>query len=447
MECTVTEAGGIRALARVVQCTGKIGDEVTFAGAQQGLQIRTLNASRSACAEFYLSCNFFAAFSVSAPPSAGNAKPLLPEARVSTRALLPIFRAPGTVGRVRISFDLEHDKLVFDVVSRSGVRKTFRLPVLDGLIGKPVITKESCSSFIQTRPRFLIDVLANFHARLDEITFAPTASTLRVSSYVDDISNLQNQILRTEMSVDSREFDTFRVAGFNERDELSLTFYCKPFRAVLEFCENLDAPLSMWFHESGHPMIFGVETGPPGECKQLDVNFVFATRYVEQDSQTPSSHPATREPEQENKDADEEYRKGGNSMLATPPSRGGSRNLGSRQPRLSLTPLNHPVQDAPSVRSRDRSQAKTLSSSGQSDPSASIDGGRNLQFGNHEVVNLRKLESASSRTRKGHQAGIISEPEVTGLNLNSMDERESGRNARCGEEEGEFVEGTPPPSP
>jgi Rad9 len=301
MDCTVNDQSGVRTLSRLITSAAKIGEDVTFTAAADGLHVRTLNASHSVCAHYILRPPIFAHYSMlDAKPNAD------PTARVSCRALIPIFRQPSAIDRARITIDPARDRIVVDIVSRTGTKKSFRLPVHDAPAGQAVYDKSACTSFFQTRPRFLIDVLANFHARLDELTFSPSTSALRVSSFVDDVASTANHMLRTEMAVDAREFDTYRIVAplgqpvstlsptappsapvpsADSGDISPLTFYCKPFRAVLEFCEALDAPISAWFQASGTPILFGVDLASPGSAPYFTATFIFATRLV-QDSQT-----------------------------------------------------------------------------------------------------------------------------------------------------------------
>lgn len=449
MECIVGDYSAVRMLARVVQCVAKIGDEVTFRASPDGLHIRTLNASRSACAEFSVHSSFFSTFKCS-NPSTSHGRDAQHEVRVFARALLPIFRAPVAIGRLKIAFSTSQERLIFDIVSRSAVKKTFRLPVLDGSVGRPLVTKEACSSFIQCRPKFLIDVLANFHARLDEITFAPTTTSLRVSSFVDDIASTHHQILRTEMSIDSREFDIFRMSDLVENDETSLTFYCKPFRAVLEFCENADSPLSIWFHESGCPMIFEIEQGLLAATKQFEATFIFATRHVEHESQPQASNSTSKESARVSGQSFDRRRQP-NSPEPNPSSgKESSRNTGvrgSRQPRLSLTTRDAGNVSGGTTRSNETQNNETLSASGQVGELAVAE--RPSQTRENQM-NSGVLQAGSVGTTTaahnvqplhGESTSIGGRQDLTHANLDLGDNENDRGN------DDEYVDGTPPPSP
>lgn len=155
-------------------------------------------------------------------------------------------------------------------------------------------------------------------------------------------------MLRTEMEVPAREFDVYRVSLPASRsmtpvtpdsagDDISLTFYCKPFRAVLEFCEILDAPMCLWFASSGQPLIFTTEYGAPGGAVHFDATFVFATRLVRESSQTQT--PGSSEKQTSSR--------GNEPSSGAPPSRAPSSR--AKRPHLSLAPVDASKKDLESL--------------------------------------------------------------------------------------------------
>lgn len=350
MECRIAESTGVRVLARVIQCAAKIGEDLTFTPSDTGLHIRTVNASHSACAEFTLRRAFFSSWRTASknPPSA----------RVPARSLLPVLRGPGNISSASLGLDAAATALVLRVTARSGVRKTFRVPVNDGDAPAPVYDKELCTSYMLTRPRFLVDVLANFHARLDEITFAPAETGLRIASFVDDAASadVHNAMLRTEMVVDAREFDVFRIStpAGTAASGMALTFYCRPFRAVLEFCEALEVPLAVWFAASGQPMVFGVEMGAtPGGKTHFEADFVFATRLVQDASQAQGAGKGNGVYSSGNDTSNSRGSPGG----AQGPQNVPPRSVARRKPKLPLTPAAPtPARAAASARRPPRPQ-------------------------------------------------------------------------------------------
>lgn len=290
MDCTLADASGIRILSKVITCASKLGDDLTFSATDTGLIIRTINASHSACATFIFRRPFFGSYTIT------TASPV--PARVPARSLVPVLRSPNALFSLRITIEDDDDVVIFRAATKTKVKKTFRVPVHDGgTLPAAIYDKASCSSYITTRARFLLDVLANFHTRLEELVLAPGSAALSVLSHVDAAvaSDAHNAMLRTEMTVDVREFDAYALTG-GEDGGVSLTFFCKPFRAALDFCEALEATCSLQFSQSGCPLVLSVEIGVPGAAVAFEADFVFATRLVNDASQATPAPAAAAAP-------------------------------------------------------------------------------------------------------------------------------------------------------
>lgn len=270
MDLQITDSGSIRALSRMIYCAAKIGEHLQLSWQSPStLSLRAINPSHSTYAHFRCFAPFL---SSTTPPTSGLSF------KLPCRSLLPPFRSSQSILSLRIS--TAKSCVVFSLHTRNALVKTFRVPVSDGRIGVTAFDKRTVSCTLSARASLFMDVLAHFHARLDEITFSPSQPSMRVASFVDDVSNPANVILRTEMTLAAREFDTYTFA---KPHELSLTIFCKYFRAALDFCEPFDAPLRMWYEKSGHPVLFELAaTGTSAEAL-FDAQFIFASRHAEED--------------------------------------------------------------------------------------------------------------------------------------------------------------------
>ena len=196
--------------------------------------------------------------------------------KVTLKSLLPVFKASRTTESIRLIFDDVRLRLVFVLLGRSEVRKTFKVPYEEGQVLHPVHNKNRCTGKIVTRPRFFIDSLANFHPKLEDISFSPRQAQLKMSSFVDDPASTKNLLLRTEMNLDLSEFETYTLTN---NQDIVLTFSCKAFRAILEFCEQFDNSIDMYFKAHGDPLIFELNVGQSGTTADFHADFIFATRH------------------------------------------------------------------------------------------------------------------------------------------------------------------------
>lgn len=269
MEFNLSELSSIKTLARALHCAAKIGDDIMVTGGNNEIEMRTLNSSHSSSAKFRFPRSFFE-------------KLVLPRSeldiKVPVRSLISVCRSPASILSLRMRWSPNATSLMFICTSKTSLTKTYFVPILEGCLGLTLFNKKSCSCMLQTRARFFIDLIGNFHGKLDEITFAPSANKMRIASFVDDMASTTNRILRTEMTVDVQEFEVHR---YSKQHDVMLTIFCKYFRAVLEFCDHFESSMRMWYEATGHPMLFELELGSPGDTSVFHAEFVFATRHTE----------------------------------------------------------------------------------------------------------------------------------------------------------------------
>lgn len=334
MEFTVSAIPSIKTLARVTQAASKIGDDLMLASTTTGLSLRTLSSSHSTCASFTFTTPFFDTLKL--PRTQLDVK-------LASRNLLPIFRLPDRLASIRMRSSSRQHALIFTVTtSKTRLRKTYRVQILDGRLGKTIFSPAGCRNTLVTRASLFLDVLRNFHGKLDEITFTPVAGgALRISSFVhDEAAAVSNRILRTEMTVGAEEFDAHRFDG--ERGVV-LTIFCKFFRAVLEFCDSLDSPLRMWYEKSGSPLLFDVEVAAAAdEAHHFKAQFIFATRH------TPVANEVVATAS--NAEASQPSSRGRGSVGRRTSSGAGTADMGERPPLATsaLPPLALPFDSAPS---------------------------------------------------------------------------------------------------
>ena len=282
MDLLITDHSSIRTFSRMVNCASKIGDQIMLVPQPPStLTIRVINPSQSTFAHFRCHASFFA--SIHLPRSS-------PSAKLLSRSLQPLFRAPQSVLTLRIAANSNPVHVLFELKSRTSVLKRFRVPVVTGRLGLTAFDKRAASCMLQARPRLFLDVLAHFHVRLDEITFAPSATTMRVASFVDDVANPANVMLRTEMTIDAREFDVYT---FSKQRPIPLTIFCKYLRFILDYCDPFDVPINMWFEAPGMPVLFELIPDAAGTEPSFDAQFIFASRHAEDDSSQPLSPQQT----------------------------------------------------------------------------------------------------------------------------------------------------------
>lgn len=455
MLCVINEPNAIKTFARVVQCASKVADEVSFAPSAGGLYVRALSSAHSSCAEFLLTRAFFSSFAPDTLRRAGDVQQDF-SVRVMARSLLPILRSQSSIRRLSLDMHPGKDRVLFEVMSRTAVIKRFWVPIQDGETVQAVFNKEACSSYLQAPSRFLLDILANFHSRLEEITFSPSARSLRVSSHSDMASTQEPTTLRTEMVVDAQQFELCQIAE-SGTDALHLSFSCKPFRAALEFCEVFEVPLGIWFAESGTPILFGIEIATPGLPKSLEATFVFATREIQVASQTPSSSGRTNGSRTTSHDSSptrslKRRRADPQPNLSIPSRPDSSPSLTGRGRRTSeggseSKPARNPPAYEPSFAKQPQSQTVHPSSPDAPKPGARSGKTADGRRASRVRVPLGDSLSQPTLTPSGDEPGPT--PPMPSASLQPQPRAGLSRltpGDDDSEEDGEYVEGTPPPA-
>lgn len=282
MNLTLTDESSLRTLSRAVHVASKLTDHVQFTPHTKSVHLRLLTATHSTYALFRFNESFFSTLELS---------PNAPSCKVSSRLLFPLLRSPQNVSTLRIH--TQSNTLRLTIITTSGLTKRFLLSRIDGRISsiRPTPTPHSlCSS-----AAFLGTLLSNFHAKLDEITLIPSSDSVKLVSYVDDVSDPSNAFLRTEITVDSSQFDQHVYDG---NPHMEFTFLCRPLRAVIEFCTAIDVPVTLRYDKPGTPLNLDLVVMSPAGEPHFDANFVFSSRSVpaaraDQNDEMPQPQPAS----------------------------------------------------------------------------------------------------------------------------------------------------------
>lgn len=269
MDVQLTDPTALRLLSRTITLCSRFSDHVQLSNPPQTLSLRALTSSLSASFHLRLHASLFTTSTTSSA---------LSSTKLLSRSLLPIFRLPQQLISLSIKHPPDSDIVTFTLLTRSRLTKTFRVPILDGKVPVAAFDKARCTGLIAARAGLLGEIVAHLHSRLDEVTITPENGRLHVASHVDDTANPANVMLRTEMTVAAKEFDSYTVG---EAIGSPLTMFCKYLRAALDFCEIIDEPVKMWLERAGRPvMLEAVGRGYAADVL-FDAVFVFATRIIE----------------------------------------------------------------------------------------------------------------------------------------------------------------------
>ncbi|KAJ3210699.1 cell cycle checkpoint control protein rad9a [Dinochytrium kinnereticum] len=227
-------AAGVRAFAKFVNILNKFGEEIT-------LSIDTHK--------------FFESYKVAA--DAGEEEKCM---KVLGRAVGSVFKLKGSlenVESVKISLQsLERDRLVVESFCRFGVKRTHCLQYESGDSAQAIYSKDDCPHKIIAAPKLLLEWIACFSNKLEEITlrFSQADVKFRSFSEFNAFPSEDQRGLETEITIDREEFDFYSVSS-----ETELSFSFKDFKTILGFADVTALNLIVHFAEAGSPLIFTMQ--------------------------------------------------------------------------------------------------------------------------------------------------------------------------------------------
>nr|XP_028595604.1 cell cycle checkpoint control protein RAD9A [Podarcis muralis]XP_028595613.1 cell cycle checkpoint control protein RAD9A [Podarcis muralis]XP_028595622.1 cell cycle checkpoint control protein RAD9A [Podarcis muralis] len=275
MKCTIT-GGNVKALGKAVHSLSRVGDEIYIEPLQEGLSLRTVNASRSAYACFLFAPLFFQLYQPGESESDLDAGGF--RCKVLMKSFLAIFRSlpslEKTVEKCLISLSSHHSRFRVKLYCKYGVIKTHDLSFQDCESLQAVFDTGQCAHALHAPPRLLVDAVVHFPLTQAEVTLGASPSgkvTLR--SYLEEETE-PSRMMVTELCLSEDEFQAFHV-----KEETQVTFCLKEFRGLLSFAESSNLPLNIHFDIPGRPAIFTLED------PVLNVHLVLATLAERESSQ------------------------------------------------------------------------------------------------------------------------------------------------------------------
>ncbi|CAM9760914.1 unnamed protein product, partial [Scytosiphon promiscuus] len=180
--------------------------------------------------------------------------------KVLVRAVHSILRTLKKVVRLVIYVEGEDDEhiephLVFQMYCEFGYRKVHRFSLQDCEIMHAVFEGEGASR-LSCPPVQLSQLLEHIHGTA-EVAVGLSHDVVTVRSYHHPLTGAaERAVLKTEMSISTVEFDTYRFCGEDD-EEVELVFSLKEIKALLHFSETTEAQtLEMLFREGGDPLLF-----------------------------------------------------------------------------------------------------------------------------------------------------------------------------------------------
>ncbi|XP_006824265.1 cell cycle checkpoint control protein RAD9A-like [Saccoglossus kowalevskii] len=275
MKCIIP-GNNVRVFGKAIHCLSKIGEDLYIEPLENGLALRTVNTSRSAYACFMFAPTFFYHYddgkcqNDTQQQEKENEDDGKFKCKITMKSCLSVFKSlptiEKTVEKCKIKLNFTDARLVFTLLCKHGITKTYNLTFQETESLQAVFAKDLCPNKIVAQSKLLCDAVGNFQTSQEEVTLIVSPEKVCLKNYVDDEPD-PNKVMHTEMSLLPEEFDDYTIGLDTE-----VTFCLKELRAILTFADACYQHVSIFFETIGKPIVFALD----GESV-FEASFVLAT--------------------------------------------------------------------------------------------------------------------------------------------------------------------------
>ncbi|VDM47930.1 unnamed protein product [Toxocara canis] len=255
-----TMHGNFRVFARAIMALNRVGEELYLEPNEEGLALRALNSSKSAYATFLFSSTFFVSCDLTRIKNDDYNL-----CRISMKCALSAFRSAKSMDKAvlscRMFINPRADSMLVQLTHTYGkyVLKSHEIPFLDcSTAFRNIINKADLTDCIVAPSFTLSNLFAQIHHDADEVMLCANGDSFLLRNFTS--RELEpDKMMKTEAKVALTEFNRYSVPRATE-----VSVNLKEFKALVNFAETYQAPVSIYFEQPGSPMVIALES---------DVNF------------------------------------------------------------------------------------------------------------------------------------------------------------------------------
>ncbi|XP_055855486.1 cell cycle checkpoint control protein RAD9A [Episyrphus balteatus] len=247
MKCVLSGANS-RIFAKAIQSLSKFGTDLYIEADDNGFQLRSVNANKSAVGTFKFFTRFFETYDLAAGSSDDENY-----CRLSMKACLGAFKSMKQVETCSIQIQPSRSKFLVQMNCKHETVKHFIISIIDDDNVTAEVPMDNFPNSIGGSYKIFQEIVGNFQTAEEEITFEVRSDKVNVKNYVEG-SRVNDKFMRSQLKLTSDEFENYTIS-----EETQVTFCLKEFRAFLLFSEALFENLEIKFREAGSPIVFQIE--------------------------------------------------------------------------------------------------------------------------------------------------------------------------------------------
>ncbi|XP_050336333.1 cell cycle checkpoint control protein RAD9A [Bactrocera neohumeralis] len=238
------DGGNTKVFAKAVQSLSKFGGDLFIEANIGGMQLRTLNPTKSAVGTYRFSRSFFDCYEVDQNEESF--------CKLDMRACLTVFRNTKQVERCDMA--LLNDRTKFQIqlkCQHETLKNTFISVDDEENITAEMAPENNCNTICGSHKIFT-EISNNFNPAEEEITLEAQEKKVNVKNYVEG-SRVNEKFMRSQLQLNADEFEKYKI-----EKETCITFCLKELRAFLMFAEALNESLCLQFDGAGSPVFVGI---------------------------------------------------------------------------------------------------------------------------------------------------------------------------------------------
>ncbi|VVC29387.1 Hypothetical protein CINCED_3A002503 [Cinara cedri] len=262
MKCVIPKQN-LKILSRALNTICRIGEDLYIEPNSSQLLMHTTNSWHTVYAWFKFDSSFFSSYFYTKEDEQNSDSSL--KCKISLKSCITIFKSPH-LARCLESCYMEiksnADTITIQLRYSNFCVKTYLIPVLE-YSALQVNQNVETSRILCIDSKVLSAAVKHFQNSETDISLDVTTEKVLFKTHSESCRDIR-KMLRTELSLQSSEFDIYDVCGGT-----CITFCLKEIRPLLAFAEYMSLPVIIRFSSPGMPMVFGLKNG-----------FIYESQYI-----------------------------------------------------------------------------------------------------------------------------------------------------------------------
>ncbi|VDK81186.1 unnamed protein product [Litomosoides sigmodontis] len=245
--------GNFKIFARAILALNRIGNELYMEPSDFGLVLRSLSCSKSAFGTFMFSKSFFSECDVlRLDLNAYNV------CRIPMKCALSAFKCVKNSEKAVLSCQIylnpRADTMLIQLTHTYDIIRNHKIPFFECTTTfRTVVDKRNLNNCFVIQARLLLEMFNRMHYNTDEISIDAKIEEISFRNYITQEQD-RDMVMKTEGKIPISEFQKYNIQRPAE-----ITVNLKELKAIVNFADIHQAPVSIYFDQPGTPIVIALE--------------------------------------------------------------------------------------------------------------------------------------------------------------------------------------------